>query len=70
MELSRFRLSLPGAGLSGHIAYVCASNYNLSDSATLDNHNFEVQGFHYGSGYGPGYGAVDADPSLVVVSTF
>src|SRR5580692_4733788 len=47
-------------------AYVCASNYNLSDSATLDNHNFEVQGFRYSSGYGPGYSAVDADPSLVV----
>jgi hypothetical protein len=47
-------------------AFVCASNYNLSDSATLDNHNFEVEGFRYSSGYGPGYGAVDADPSLAV----
>ena len=47
-------------------SFVCASNYNLSDSATLDNHNFEVEGFRYASGYGPGYGAVDADPSLVV----
>jgi Putative phage tail protein/GTA TIM-barrel-like domain len=60
-------------------AYVCASNYSLGDSATLDNHNFEVQGFRYGSGYGQlqynsqdvagsgsGYGWVDADPSLVV----
>jgi hypothetical protein len=47
-------------------AYVCAPNYNLSDSATLDNHNFEVEGFRYGTGFGPGYSAVDADPSLVV----
>ena len=30
-------------------AYVCAANYDLGDSATLDNHNFEVQGFCYGS---------------------
>ena len=35
---------------------MCARpNYGLGDSATLDNHNFEVQGFCYGSGYGPGY---------------
>jgi hypothetical protein len=47
-------------------AFVCAPNYNLSDSATLDNHNFEVQGFRCGSGYGPGYGAVDADPSQII----
>ncbi len=26
-------------------AYLCAPNYSLGDSATLDNHNFEVQGF-------------------------
>ena len=47
-------------------AYVCASNYDLSSSATLDNHNFEIQGFRYGTGYGPGYSAVDADPSQIV----
>jgi hypothetical protein len=60
-------------------AYVAAENYDLSDSATLDNHNFEVQGLRYGSGYGQlqynssdatgsgsGYGFVDADPALVV----
>ncbi len=47
-------------------AYVCAPNYNLSSSATLDNHNFEVEGFRYGTGYGPGYAAVDADPALIV----
>jgi hypothetical protein len=33
-------------------AYVCAANYSLSDAATLDNHNFEVQGLRYGSGFG------------------
>ena len=60
-------------------AYVCASDYGLGDSATLDNHNFEVQGFRYGSGYGQlrynssgatgsgtGYAFVDADPALIV----
>jgi hypothetical protein len=48
-------------------AYLCAPNYSLGDSATLDNHNFEVQGFYYGTGYGPGYATgADADPSLVV----
>jgi hypothetical protein len=60
-------------------AYVCASNYSLGDTATLDNHNFEVQGILYGSGYGQleynaqdaagsgsGYGFVDADPAQVV----
>jgi Putative phage tail protein len=60
-------------------AYVCASSYSLGDSATLDNHNFEVEGFRYGTGYGQlqynsndvagsgaGYAFVDADPSLVV----
>ena len=45
---------------------MCASNYDLSSSATLDNHNFEIQGFRYGTGYGPGYSAVDADPSQIV----
>ncbi|MGA2893769.1 MAG: phage tail protein [Xanthobacteraceae bacterium] len=43
-------------------AYVCAANYDLSDSATLDNHNFEVQGFRYGSGAN----GVDADPAQIV----
>jgi hypothetical protein len=58
---------------------VCAENYNLGDTATLDNHNFEVQGLRYGSGYGQlqfnasdvagngsGYVFVDADPALIV----
>ena len=43
-------------------AYVCASDYSLGDSATLDNHNFEVQGFFFGSGIN----GVDADPAQVV----
>ena len=43
-------------------AYVCAANYDLSDSATLDNHNFEVQGFFYGTGAN----GVDADPAKFV----
>ena len=43
-------------------AYLCAANYDLSDSATLDNHNFEVRGFFYGSGAN----GVDADPAKVV----
>jgi hypothetical protein len=42
--------------------YVCAANYDLSDSATLDNHNFEVQGFFYGSGIN----GIDADPAQIV----
>jgi len=47
-------------------AYVCAPSYDLSGSATLDNHNFELQGFQFSTGYGPGYSAADADPALVV----
>lgn len=60
-------------------AYVCAENYQLGDNATLDNHNFEVQGLRYGSGYGQlrfnsldqigtgsGYSFMDADPALCV----
>ena len=59
--------------------YVCASDYSLGDTATLDNHNFEVQGIFYGTGYGrlqynsqdatgsgSGYGFVDADPAQIV----
>ena len=33
-------------------AYVCVSHYQLGDTAMLDNHNFEMQGLRYGSGYG------------------
>jgi putative tail protein len=47
-------------------AYVAAANYNLSSSATLDNHNFEVEGFQFRTGYGPGYLSNDADPALIV----
>jgi hypothetical protein len=43
-------------------AYVCSSDYSLGDSATLDNHNFEVQGFFYGTGIN----GLDADPAQVV----
>ena len=56
-------------------AYCAAAQYDLSSSATLDNHNFEVLGFRWATGYGqtpytdvPGTTAifVDADPALVV----
>ncbi len=47
-------------------AYVAAANYDLTSSATLDNHNFEVEGFHFASGCGPGYISDDADPAQVV----
>src|SRR5208282_3615457 len=43
-------------------AYVCSSDYSLGDSATLDNHNFEVQGFFYGTGIN----GLDADPAQVI----
>ncbi len=43
-------------------AYVSSANYDLSDSATLDNHNFEIFGFFYGSGPN----GVDADPAQLV----
>ena len=33
-------------------AYLAAASYQLSTAATLDNHNFEVQGLRYGTGYG------------------
>lgn len=60
-------------------AYVCSSDYSLGDTATLDNHNFEIQGIFHGTGYGQlqynaqdvvgsgaGYAFVDADPALIV----
>ncbi len=47
-------------------AYVAAAGYDLTTSATLDNHNFEVQGFAFATGIGPGYIADDADPALAV----
>jgi hypothetical protein len=56
-------------------AYVAAAQYDLGDTATLDNHNFEVLGFRWATGYGqtpytdvPGTTAifVDADPSLCI----
>ena len=42
--------------------YVCSSDYSLGDSATLDNHNFEVQGAFFGSGIN----GIDADPAEIV----
>jgi hypothetical protein len=47
-------------------AYVAAASYDLTTSATLDNHNFEVQGFEWNTGFGPGYASNDADPALIV----
>jgi Putative phage tail protein len=60
-------------------AYVCAANYSLGDAAVLDNHNFEIEGLRYGTGFGQlqynasdqigtgsGYSFVDADPALII----
>jgi len=48
-------------------AYVCAPNYGLGDTATLDNHNFEVEGVFFATGYGPGYATnADADPARII----
>jgi len=33
-------------------AYLGGASYQLTSSATLDNHNFEVQGLRYGTGWG------------------
>jgi hypothetical protein len=43
-------------------AYVCSSDYSLGDTATLDNHNFEVRGLQYGTGVN----GVDADPAELI----
>ena len=43
-------------------AFVCASDYDLGDSATIDNHNFEVFGYLAGTGVN----GVDADPAQVI----
>jgi Putative phage tail protein len=43
----------PGQALAYQgTAYLAAAGYQLSSAATLDNHNFEVQGLRWGSGYG------------------
>ena len=65
MELRHHSLPFASPRLPGDRLCVRV-NYDLSSSATLDNHNFEIQGFRYGAGYGPGYSAVDADPSQIV----
>jgi len=43
-------------------AYVAASSYQLTSSATIDNHNFEI----YGLFAGTGVNGDDADPALVI----
>ena len=43
-------------------AYLSAAGYSLGDSATLDNHNFEVQALYYGTGTN----GLDADPAQVI----
>lgn len=43
-------------------AYVAASNYDLGSSATISNHNFELQGILQATGVN----GVDADPARVV----
>jgi hypothetical protein len=43
-------------------AYAPAAGYNLGDTATIGNHNFEVLGVLAGSGIN----GVDADPALVI----
>jgi hypothetical protein len=43
-------------------AYVCNSDYDLGNAATISNHNFEVVGYLYGTGVN----GIDADPSLVI----
>lgn len=43
-------------------AYVCSSDYSLGAAATLDNHDFEVQGVFYASGVN----GLDADPAQIV----
>ena len=39
-------------------AYVAVQNYALGSSASVDNHNFEIKGLHYGTGAN----GQDADP--------
>jgi hypothetical protein len=43
-------------------AYVAEANYSLGTSATLSNHNFEVEGVFFGTGTN----GIDADPAQVV----
>ncbi len=62
-EWSYLSTSYPSQALAYQgTAYVCAPNYSLGDAATLDNHNFEVQGVFYGTGVN----GLDADPAQVV----
>ena len=43
-------------------AYVCAASYNLSSTAAISNHNFEIIGQRAGTGVN----GIDADPALVI----
>ncbi len=43
-------------------AYLCASNYNLGSSASVNTNNFEV----HGTLYQTGFNSLDADPALVI----
>ena len=61
MELCRHRLSVAGAGYEG-TAYLCAANYSLGDSATLDN---QISRSRVRSS-APASIGVDADPALIV----
>ena len=53
----------PGQALAYQgTAYVCAASYQLGDSASIGNHNFEVVGILAGTGVN----GVDADPAQVI----
>ncbi len=62
-EWSYLASSYPSQALAYQgTAYIGAENYSLGDTATIANHNFEVQGFFYGSGVN----GIDADPAQIV----
>jgi hypothetical protein len=62
-EWSYLETSYPSQALAYQgTAYIAGENYQLGDTATLANHNFEVQGVFYGTG---GNG-LDADPAKIV----
>lgn len=43
-------------------AFVCSPDYSQGSAATLDNHDFEVQGVFYGTGVN----GLDADPAQII----
>jgi hypothetical protein len=62
-EWSYLATSYPAQALAYQgTAYLAAPGYGLGSSATLDNHNFEVQSLFFGSGTN----GLDADPAQVV----